>query len=410
MRRWMPPLLILAVLAAAAALWRLDRRPGSSSEDWEAMQEAVGARADPSASIPVESPPSLRRRAAEDPPFQPPAAAPPGGPLAAGEQDRLPALGQSDYDVQLLVYVERLLDRDEVDAVAVAERYLQGPIPSERVAGAVILAALGILDADTIVALAAEKDPTVPLNVLGWLEDSGDVLSAEMMVNALAGEGWDVVHLMDSVSAPSLSPSGRRALIALAAGSPDEEGAVSQGLLQVAASPEQPLDVRAKAAAELRGLLDPEALTRELAGATSLTSRAPAPKGAKPSASAAVDHPAWAPLRERLTRDLKAPPGLAPAMNEMTLFDLQEWTASGPLLIQTIEMASRIEQVLRDPEARVEPGVAAALAGYVAEAEQDQALSPGAQVALRRIKSRLAVLAAAEAAGEGYAFDLDAPP
>lgn len=376
-------------------------------EDWDAMQDALSNQADPSTPNRGEASPSPRLPEPSARAINLPDEPPPGGPFTPDGRDALPGLGQPGYDYLLTSWVEQRVTREDLDAVDLAARLLAAPVPSERVAGAVILAALGVLDADAIIQLASDEDPAVPLNLLGWLRDHGDEANAEILRDALTAEDRTADRLTELVSEPALSAAGRRALIELAAGSGGEPVELSTWLLATAGTPRQPLDVRAKAAVELRGLMEPGDLAQRLS-ADNLP-RSVDQGGAPDPGFPAVGERTWPQLRERLTRDLKAPPGLERTGEEVSLMDFQEWTGSGTVLLQLVETASRLEFALNRPDARVEPGVADAVLEYLDQVESGQPLPPDLQLAVRRIHSRLPMLYAVEAAGPDLHSGLSPP-
>jgi len=284
----------------------------------------------------------------------------------------------STQDITLQVYAfvrESLFDAGP-DAVDVARQLLASDKPLLRSTGAILLIEAGQLSDELLATLAADPDPAVALNALGWLSDLGDVRRAEQISALLGQRSADPDVLLDALASDALLEPGRRATLeAVCPLLPPEDAYDLCG--SIADDPAEPYGVRMKSAMLLAGATDFEAYRERVAELAEQS-----------------DDRTWSKGLQRLMEQLAGPAEVHAGPPSLTM-DTIDVRMSRPYPTMLEDLAQHVESVLSTPQHSIAPDARQTLEEYIEEFS-GKPLSETETLSLRRLKSLAARLKAPE--------------
>ena len=291
---------------------------------------------------------------------------------------------------QLHNLVRRAKTETGPEAIDMGNQLLKAGEPLLRAAGAAILSEADALDAAKLDAIAADADRSVPMNVLGWLRDTGRGSLADSLYAQLRKQGMTSDAIIALINSGSLTGSGSRtALDMVSAGSSLEQAEP----LYTSLSANQALDyaVRMKATLLLRDTMDFTGYRNEVNGMAS---------------TATDEDPLWKEGISRLAKSIEGPAQIHEATPALVPSDIDEMLAREyPMMLEDI--ALRIEYVISHEGCRIKKGTAERLTSQLKKL-QELPWSPEQQVSLRRLESAASQLPALEQ--EGQPPNLSPPP
>lgn len=190
------------------------------------------------------------------------------GGLAAGAEPRSVAAGADPPRVapapdgppsSMVAQLRRLVGqaRGQIgpEAERMAVQLLAADSPILRVAGAAILSEFDRLGDEALAKIAEDPDLSVPLDVLGWLNDTGRQSHSLALYRALERRGVSSSDLLDLVTSGELTAAGSRMALDLVHGDlgPDEAAGLYE---QIGTNSAQEYSVRMKAVLLLRDTME----------------------------------------------------------------------------------------------------------------------------------------------------------
>jgi len=257
-----------------------------------------------------------------------------------------------------------------------ARQLLRAPSPLLRTVGALLLNQMRGLDEDTLRLLASDENLSVPLNVLGWLQDAGQFDGVENLQAMLGDATRDPEALREALDTDVLLEGGKRAVLSMMQPllSPAEAGDLCRGY---ADDSRQPYSVRMKCAYLLRGTTDFEQYRENVA-----------------EMLAATEDRQWTKGLKRLAEQLEGPAAFHSGPPQLTVDDVDERLARPyPTMIE--DLALYIEYVLSADGHTVDKGAAENLEEYLAEFNK-KPWTPEQEASLRRLQSLTRRVAAEE--------------
>ena len=337
---------------------------------------------------PDKTPPAPRAQSALPPAVTaPPAETRP--PVAAAESDERPTqppgLNEPEIPVtetaQFLDLVRKTLSDAGPQASEMGQELLDADDPKLRQLGAIILAEQAALETSILKHVAADASPTVPLNTLGWVLDSGGLEQAEQLIGLLVDRGLETDGLMELLAGDELTESGSRAALDLldaslgAEAKADVFGTISEDAAYA-------YSVRMKATTLLRNTMEFEDYRNYVQRVEQNSSDQDA---------------LWKEGIERLSASLDGPAQIHDGPAILTPSDIDEMLAREyPMILE--DLAQRIEYVLKQEDAYIKPGTADRLASRVEELK-NRPWASTQQISLRRLESAVALLPNAESVG-----------
>ena len=247
-----------------------------------------------------------------------------------------------------------------------------------------MLSEQGVLDAETLKQVAADASPTVPLNTLGWMLDSGEYQRSDELIGLLVGRGLETDTLMGFLAGDELNESGSRAALDLLASSLNTEEA-RDVFGTISEDEAYAYNVRMKATTLLRDSME-FAEYRSHVQAMDQTSSA--------------EDALWQEGIDRLSKRLEGPTQIHEGPAILTPSDIDEMLAREyPMMLE--DLALLVEYTLGQEDAYIKPGTAARLAERVEELK-DRPWVSTQQISLRRLESAVELLPDAES--------IDTPP
>jgi hypothetical protein len=251
MKRYGLPVLIALLLVIGVWIFLPEEKEALEKED---------STADPPAVITMLSdregaPPSIIAEAG------------PSGPPSGGAADRPPSV--TSYDnrrlMEALAALQELSPEDRLIRIA---DLLESPYAQERAFGAIAAAEEGILSGSMVDDLAADPDPFVSLQLMGWLRDGFDAENLSRLLEGFRQRGdYNISSLKVWARDPGTpAPAGRALLDMLALEFSGEE--LQSELRQIAFtnfSKAGNPDIRIEAGIRLAEVMDPVSYARELA-------------------------------------------------------------------------------------------------------------------------------------------------
>lgn len=310
---------------------------------------------------------------------------------------RPPGIDEEDPPLSLTGQISRFMKQARAEsgpeAVKLGRRLLAADNPMLRAAGAAILSEFGALDEAALQAIAADPDPAVAVNVLGWLGDSGaDELSRDL-AEAIRDQGLTASDVIDLVLSDSLNAAGGRAALELIAeDAPPEQSAALYAY--VTTNNTQAYSVRMKAAVLLADTMSFEEYRKEI-------------NSLQDSASAEED-PLWAEGITRLAHRLEGPAEVMATEPSLSPSDIEEMLAREyPMTLE--DLAQQVEYVTGKDDAVVTPGTAAVLEEHLEQLDT-RPWTEDQQSSLLRLHNLVDQLAAMETNGEASPTSSSAPP
>ena len=295
-----------------------------------------------------------------------------------------------------------------------ARRMLASSEPAERLEGAAILAAVGLLTSADLEGFAQEEELPVPLTLLGWLNDGGYLDLRDQLLLRLGEAGRDPEALRRELRSPEIGPSARRALLEHL--SPELDPDAAQALFRsLATHSGLEYEVRLLAATHLAGTREPGSnlqLLRALQSDAASGIEVPPGSEDEPPDSTAVSleaDPAWERGLARLIERNQVPPGLYPGTPPVTVFAIQADLATAHPTTLT-DLATYLGYALTREDLMVQTGATGELEDRLVQYEEDAPNLPVAeQASLRRLRGYLERLHAIEQV-TGSQVVVDAPP
>ncbi len=285
---------------------------------------------------------------------------------------------------QLLNLVRKTMADAGPQAAQMGRDLLNADDPKMRQLGAILLAEQAVLDAATLQRVATDASPTVPLNTLGWILDSGGMDQADQLIGLLIDRGLETDGLMGLLAGDELSESGSRAALDLLNASLDTEsktdvfGTISEDAAYA-------YSVRMKATTLLRDTMEFEDYRNYVQSAEQ---------------NSGSQDALWQEGIERLADSLDGPAQIHEGPAILTASDIDEMLAREyPMILE--DLAQRIEYVLGQEDAYIKPGTADRLAERVEELK-NRPWASTQQISLRRLEAAVKLLPEAE--------DIDTPP
>jgi hypothetical protein len=290
---------------------------------------------------------------------------------------------------QINSFVEQAKLESGPEAGELGAQLLEADEAALRVAGGAVLAETGALDEEALAHMAGDEDASVPVNVLGWLMDNGYGEQAHALAGLIRIDGRALVDLLVS---DALNGAGSRAALDLASAMLSPEDAMDT-YLDVAATETQDYSARMKAAMLLRDTMDFESYRDEI--------------GNMKTASSAED-PVWQEGIARLAQSLEGPIPVHTGPATLTPSDVDQLLAREyPMSIE--DLALRIEYVMGQDNAYVQPGTALRLQEHVVELEK-RPWTEEQKMSLTRLNTLAEELPAFETEGQAPGNVPEPPP
>ncbi len=264
------------------------------------------------------------------------------------------------------------------EAIDMGNQLLNAGDPLLRAAGAAILSEMDVLDDAAVNRIAADADTAVPVNVLGWLQDTGHSLDADKLRLLLQQKGLSNDAIVRMILSGALTEAGSRIamdMLSASDASPETEALYAS----LNANPALNYAVRMKAALLMRDTMDfPEYRNAVNAMAGSATDA----------------DPLWKDGISRLAKSIEGPAEILEKPQALLPSDIDEMLAiEYPMMLE--DLALRIEYVMSHPDCFIQKGTADRLNSHIGKL-RDLPWSPEQQVALRRIESAAAAIPALE--------------
>ena len=279
---------------------------------------------------------------------------------------------------QLLDLVRKTMADAGPQSAQVGRDLLNADDPKMRQLGAIILAEQAGLDTAILERVATDASPTVPLNTLGWILDSGGQDQADQLIGLLVGRGLQTDSLMGLLAGDELSESGSRAALDLLNASLDT-AAKSDVFGTISEDDAYAYSVRMKATTLLRDTMAFEDYRNYVQTAEQ---------------NSGSQDALWQEGIERLSDSLDGPAQIHEGPAILTPSDIDEMLAREyPMILE--DLAQRLEYVLSKEDAYIQPGTAERLASRVEELK-NRPWASTQQISLRRLESALKLLPEAE--------------
>lgn len=317
------------------------------------------------------------------------------GPPASEEGfDAMPILSPA---VQMSRTIENLQNTTLVPLDAYGRTMLSSTNATLRAMGGILMFKAGALNETLLQQLATDEDATVPLLVLEWIRDYGDVTMVQDLEELLTERNIDSEWLADEILAGGFDMGGGRVAVdVLADGlSPDE---CSDVLGEIASSPEAVYDLRMRSLLRLAEELDDEGFREALARVQEAT---------------ADEGEDWEQAMDLLTMRVWDDEGsqLA-ARDEVTTRDLHLILENDYTYVAR-DAALYLGTRLRDPNVVVEPGTSDIVAEFIKDyPDQVQEWNVADEEAILRLitlHERLRALEDAEAAESEQSEPVEMP-
>jgi len=292
---------------------------------------------------------------------------------------------------QILRFLKQSRSESGPQAVALGRQLLEAEDPMLRVAGAAVLSDHGALDQDTLLSIASDVEPAVAVNVIGWLNDTGESALAHNLATMIRERGIDTSDLIDLVLSETLNGAGSRAALEIINDSaPAEESAALYSL--VSTNSAQEYAVRMKAAVLMADTMDFSSYRDQIA---------------EMKENASAEEALWLEGISRLADRLEGPLAVMESAPTLSASDVDEMVAREyPMTLE--DLAQRIEYVVGSEKAHIEAGTAARLREHV-EAFEARPWTEEQQSSLQRLSSLAEQVAAMELENAAPA-NLPAPP
>lgn len=259
------------------------------------------------------------------------------------------------------------------------------------------------LSADLIDRLLSSGEPAAALMVLGWMQDNGFGASAQELLTAWRGKGWDATVIADRLAGGGLEPGAARVAISLVASALPREEA-RDVLERVAREPNQRPAVRLAAALYLRDTMpfdDYQQAVESISRGAAKTAIPPSQaSGRGLAASPAGNRPAsgvtrvWQAAIGRLASQVSGPSDLVAGPVSLTSADVEVLFENRNSA--TLELAAaQLEYVLSHPDSLVGAGVSQRVRDYLGPI-REEGVSEDDVLCLQRIETCLTRLPARE--------------
>ncbi len=277
---------------------------------------------------------------------------------------------------ELLDFVRKTISDTGPQATETGRSLLDSEDAKMRQLGAIILAEQDALDEETLKRIAGEEKPLVALNTLGWVFDSGDRDTAELLMNKLISGGLNTDDLMGVLAGDELSESGSRAALDILSTSLSGKDAADT-FATISADTAYAYGVRMKATMLLRDTMEFDAYRSHVEMARQKSSQS--------------NDALWNEGITRLAKQLEGPAVIHDGPAILTPGNIDEMLAREyPMILE--DLAQRVEYVLKTEESYVYPGTAARLAERIKELK-NRPWSSAQQISMRRLESAAAILA-----------------
>jgi len=290
------------------------------------------------------------------------------------DSDRPPELDEPDIPItetaQTWNMVRKIISDAGPEAVETGLNMLESEDPKIRQLGAMILVEQGALDDETIAFVANDADPTVSLNTLGWLMDSGGFDQADQLIEQLVTRGLGVNGLMDLMAGDELSESGSRAVLDLLGASMDNED-MADVFSTISKDSAYSYSVRMKAVVLLQDSMEFDDYRNHV-------------KAISTQGDGSSDDALWAEGIERLANRLEGPQEVHMGPAILTPTDIDGMLAREyPMILE--DLAQHIEYILSHDDSYVKSGTSEHLEDRLVELK-NRPWESEQQVSLRRLE------------------------